>query len=132
MWPSELHMLDCWSFIPLMCSCAYERIADKSGVKNSLPNTPTDNLPGIIWKMWGNQLSGELYCKLLVASTAVSSSIRLYFCYWWNTMQCFGRVESNLSKTLICIFTKLDLVTVLSGLNMACSSLGQFFSVCWF
>lgn len=41
-------------------------------------------------------------------------------------MECFGRVESNLSKTLICVFTKLDLVTVLSGLNMACSSLGQF------
>lgn len=45
-------------------------------------------------------------------------------------MQCFGRVENSLSKTLICIFTKLDLVTMLSGLNMACSSLGQFFRIC--
>lgn len=41
-------------------------------------------------------------------------------------MQYFGRVESSLSKTLICIFTKLDLVTILTRLNMACSSLGQF------
>lgn len=66
-------MLDCWSFLPLTCSCGYERIADKICVKNSLPNIPTDNLPGIFWKMWGNQLSGGLYCKLLVASTAVPS-----------------------------------------------------------
>lgn len=38
-------------------------------------------------------------------------------------MQCFGRVESSLGKTVICMFTKLDLVTMLTGLNMACSSL---------
>lgn len=43
-------------------------------------------------------------------------------------MQCFGRAESSLNKTLTCLFTKLDLVTVLTGLNMACSS-GQFCSL---
>lgn len=44
-------------------------------------------------------------------------------------MQCFGRAESSLNKTLTCLFTKLDLVTVLTGLNMACSSSGQFCSL---
>lgn len=65
-------MLDGWSFLWLMYRCGCERIADKICVKNSLTHTLTDNL-GIFWKEWGNQFSGELYCKLLVASTAVAS-----------------------------------------------------------